>query len=231
MIYADVGNELKKLFFPPLWTARVPITTPIMLLDATKFKIKKWRDEEYLKTLERMVSETKPKTILEIGVRMGDGSEQMIRSAGGKGRYFGFDLFEEPYRPTFLDRTIQAIADRTHRSTHGIKETKPTTRGMIKKRLEKLGWEINLFEGDTKRTLPQNAPNFPPMDFIYIDGGHDYKTTKSDWVNVQGLVHQKTTVVFDDYHNILDVRRVVDEIKGNYSKEIVQGRFGMVRRR
>jgi len=231
MIYADVGNELKKLFFPPLWAARIPMTTPMMLLDSSSFKIKKWKDDEYLKALGKLVSGAKPKTILEIGVRMGDGSEQMIKSAGGKGRYFGFDLFEEPYRPTFLDKTIQAISDRMHKSSVGVKETKPTTRAMIKKKLEGLGWEINMFAGDTKRTLPENVPNFPPIDFIYIDGGHDYKTAKADWVNVQRLMHPKTTVAIDDYHNILDVRRVVDEIGGNYRKEIIEGRFGVVRRK
>lgn len=84
---------------------------------------------------------------------------------------------------------------------------------------------IHFYIGDTRKTLPLVVGELPLMDFIFIDGGHDYDVVKSDWGNVKRLVHLKTVVFFHDY-NLEGVKKVVDEIDGKFSVEIIKPRVG-----
>ena len=52
-------------------------------------------------------------------------------------------------------------------------------------------FNFTLHKGDTNKTVPALSPS---ADLIYIDGGHSYETTKSDWLNTSADV-----VVFDDF--------------------------------
>jgi predicted O-methyltransferase YrrM len=56
-----------------------------------------------------------------------------------------------------------------------------------------------LILGDSKKTVPEYAANSTnKFDFIFIDGGHDYLTAKSDVENCFKLAHENTIVVLDD---------------------------------
>ena len=71
----------------------------------------------------------------------------------------------------------------------------------IQAMLNKSGAKIALYAGDTTKTLPAIAPQFPVMDFILIDGGHSPATIASDWNSVAPLIGPSTVVLFDDYWN------------------------------
>jgi len=52
-----------------------------------------------------------------------------------------------------------------------------------------------LIIGDSKTTVPEYKGTF---DVIFIDGGHDYNTAKSDLENCFRLSHENTIVIIDD---------------------------------
>lgn len=56
----------------------------------------------------------------------------------------------------------------------------------------------HFFIGDSKETMPEVAPELPEMDLIFIDGGHDYETVRSDWNHMKGLMHGETVCFFHD---------------------------------
>lgn len=57
-----------------------------------------------------------------------------------------------------------------------------------------------LIVGDSKVTLPKYISENPDVkyDVIFIDGGHDYPTCKSDLHNCMKLAHKDTIVMVDD---------------------------------
>jgi len=57
-----------------------------------------------------------------------------------------------------------------------------------------------LIYGDSKQTLPKFAEENPDIyfDLVFIDGGHDYKTAKSDIINLRRLSTKDTIVIIDD---------------------------------
>lgn len=141
----------------------------------------------------KLVSEVRPRRIMEIGVAQGGGAERIIKAAKREPselEYFGFDLFYKCKANAFIC----------------------PTEAEIRRKLMRLGvGKIVLIAGDTLETLPREIPRLPKMDFIYIDGCHSYSWVKSDWENAKRLMHPKTVVVFDDYP-MAGVKRVVDKI-------------------
>jgi hypothetical protein len=101
----------------------------------------------------------------------------------------------------------------------------------IREKLERLGCKCYLYGGDSTRVLPKVLSHLPKMDFIHIDGGHDYETVKSDWIHASKLMAPHTVVVFDDYP-IEGVKRVVQEIrKGGGFKITISGGHAVVTRK
>ena len=144
----------------------------------------------YYRKLRSFIDQVKPRRIMEIGVGGGLGAKNMIARAKEKRKnveYYGFDSFER------------------------------TSEKEIRKALIKTGGKIHLFKGDSKKILPNWIRRLPKMDFVYIDGGHDYETVSPDWKNVQRLRHPRTIVVFDDF-NFEGVRSVVSNIKNHRVK-------------
>jgi predicted O-methyltransferase YrrM len=57
-----------------------------------------------------------------------------------------------------------------------------------------------LIIGDSKMSVPNFYKNYKDIkfDFIFIDGGHDYETAKSDLENCYHLAHKDTIIAIDD---------------------------------
>jgi len=163
--------------------------------------------------------EKAPTKLMEIGVEDGLGAEVMIKAAKKRTRkkieYYGFDLFGEIPKKTGMLEKIRLLCRGDNREE-------------IREKLERLGCKCYLYRGDSTRVLPRVLPNLPKMDFIHIDGGHDYETVKADWNNASRLMNPNTVVVFDDYP-LEGVKKVVREIKrsGRF-KVIVSGGHAVV---
>lgn len=136
------------------------------------------------KTIRRL----RPATIMEIGTWRGARAVQMIDEAqkfrpASEITYYGFDLFEE--------MTEAQLAKEVSK--------RPPTQTEVESRLLATGVASRLYKGDTTRVLPRVLAELPQMDFVFIDGGHSIETIRSDWENVEALMHERTVVIFDDY--------------------------------
>jgi len=138
--------------------------------------------------LFKTIRKNKPTHILEIGTWNGNNAVKMLQAAaksnpGATIHYYGFDLFQ--------DMTEDVYAAEISKRPPSLEE--------VKKILLKTGNEINLFKGDTNITLPEVLPTLPPVDFIFIDGGHSVSTITNDWNNISRYISNKSIVIFDDY--------------------------------
>ncbi|NEU10431.1 class I SAM-dependent methyltransferase [Flavihumibacter sp. R14] len=74
--------------------------------------------------------------------------------------------------------------------------------------------EINT-DSTHESTVLEVSAMFPEkdIDFLFIDGGHEYGTVKSDYENYSKLVRPGGMIVFHDVVGLEDVRRYWNEIK------------------
>lgn len=165
--------------------------------------IKRINKPRRYKNLNQAIDQLKPKNIMEIGVWNGNRSLQMITTAQKyhspeEINYYGFDLFE--------DLTLEKFKEEVSKM--------PLAKQEVENKLKVTKSKINLFQGDTLKTLPENISQLPKMDFVFLDGGHSLKTIANDWHYVQQLMHDQTVVIFDDYWNREDAgaKPIIDNI-------------------
>lgn len=116
--------------------------------------------------------------LMEIGVANGENAKNMVETAmknfpSEKIEYYGFDIFS-PSKKRRLDPKLNTVQEK----------------------LAKTGCHFLLFKGDSKETLPKEIENLSLMDLIFIDGGHDYSTVKSDWQHSKKLMGAHTATFF-----------------------------------
>ncbi|MBA7507589.1 hypothetical protein ES706_06309 [subsurface metagenome] len=157
------------------------------------------------KYLFEIIRKNKCRKIMEIGTWNGEHALQMIEEAKRnfppeEVQYYGFDLFE--------------LLDSETASKEFSKSKIPPALEIVKEKLEKTNAEIDLYQGDTRETLPRVVNELPKMDFVFIDGGHSIEAIQNDWTYTQKVMDEKTIVIFDDYWNRDDAgcKRVVEGI-------------------
>jgi len=96
---------------------------------------------------------------------------------------------------------------------------------MIESRAKWKNWfpvdiKFHDIKGDsTSHIIIKEVENILPnkdLDFLFIDGGHDYKTVKSDFENYSHFVRTGGMIVFHDCIGLEEVRQYWDEIKYNH---------------
>jgi len=144
------------------------------------------------KYLTEYVGKTNSKTIIEVGTWNGYHGSRMIQAAGDDRSvtYYGFDLFEDMDKDTFELEVSKW----------------PPPKSEVETLLSNTGANINLYQGNTRDTLPEFVKNNKDLkvDFIFMDGGHSFETIESDWNSLKELVSGTTTVLFDDYNKYTD---------------------------
>ena len=195
-----------------------------------KFK-KYWRktglNEEWGKTLLKIISEKRPKHFLEVGVFCGVTSRNVCELLNnihdGDFSYTGFDLFGEKINQEMNEVEPEYIKNQKfsnpfkHIYYNLLLKENLNSRESIKKFLKKFKKNINLVKGDTNKTLKHT--NLNKIDFAFIDGGHSYETTYNDLSILYSSMRNKSkTIICDDYADasyITQVKRAVD----NFVKE------------
>jgi hypothetical protein len=82
---------------------------------------------------------------------------------------------------------------------------------------------ISLICGNsTNKETVQKVNSLGPYDFIFIDGGHEYKTVKKDFLNYSKFLSKNGIIAFHDIKSYLFVPGVPvfwNELKKNYKKK------------
>jgi len=170
-----------------------------------------------LKFLENVVNFIEAKTIVEVGVQVGDMAVHLCRaSINNGGKYFGFDLW----------------------NTHGLKSQfkQQGSKESVSSKLEKNGLhQYTLIEMDTinnregfESKLDEICPN--GIDFAFIDADHSYLGISNDFFAVYPRLSPKGIIVFHDTARIDGCREFVFDLRTKYNDgtfDIMDFPFGM----
>ncbi|NIQ07806.1 MAG: class I SAM-dependent methyltransferase [Candidatus Korarchaeota archaeon] len=154
--------------------------------------------------LNQYIRHHKWRKLLEIGVHTGENAKNMVEAANenfpvDQIEYYGFDTFSGVLGRQKQDPNLQKV----------------------KRKLRETGCQFKLYKGDSKETLPTHLEELPTMDLIFIDGGHDYPTVRSDWDHARHLMGSHTATFF---HNAdwQGPRRVLENIsRQEYTVELL----------
>ncbi len=148
------------------------------------------RYETLCELLTASIKETGKADIVEVGTWNGSRAIQMAEAAFAAGvtqvSYVGFDTFEDGN-----DRTHEGHT-KPHASSWIVSNRLNNYSRMMSRK--GLTFSYTLLKGNTLETLPRAGEVVKAATFAYIDGGHSYETTKSDYLH---LAHVPF-VVFDD---------------------------------
>tara|TARA_B100000989_G_scaffold16992_1_gene11226 strand:+ start:1034 stop:1660 length:627 start_codon:yes stop_codon:yes gene_type:complete len=179
-----------------------------------------------------IVEEKNPKTFLEIGVFHGvtarNVCELMYKNHNKDFSYIGIDIFD-----TSDVYANEVVPTKTFRNPlknfyfKYIKRQNPYSLNAVKELLSKFKKNITLIKGDSNQIL-RNI-DIRNVDFIFIDGGHEYNTVKNDLEQSYKIISKNGTILCDDLNlsQALGVRRAIKEFsqEKNIKFEIVHERF------
>ena len=179
-----------------------------------------------------IVQKKNPKTFLEIGIFHGvtarNVCELMFKNHGDNFNYIGVDIFDNS---NTYDKEI--VPSKTFNNPFKtfyfryIKKQNPYSVIAVEDLLSKFKKNIKIIQGDTNKIL--HEINLKNIDFIFIDGGHDYKTVKNDLEQSFKMISKNGTILCDDWNlsQALGVREAIKDFskEKNIDFEIVHERF------
>ena len=185
------------------------------------------------------IRKKKPKTFLEVGVFHGvtarNVCELLYELHNNDFSYVGLDLFEKS------DENKNEIIPNTDFSNplkkiyfNYIKKIDPYSIDGVEDLLSKFKGNVQLIKGNSNKILKQM--DISKIDYIFLDGGHDYNTVKNDLDNCISIFNSNGTILCDDYDLSYapGVRSAIDEFvkKNNFSCEILcNGRFAKIEKK
>ena len=174
-----------------------------------------YQDETELAALVQHFKALSPRThVLEIGSLLGETLSFWMENMSPGGGVISIDLMVPPSDGRYEKQKLG------HELTWHL---------WAKRR----GLNFFCLDRDSKDQLCLDTVRFimPDIDFLFIDGGHDYDTCRSDWMTFGPLVRPGGMVAFHDLGKEWpDVRRVWQLARRDCrSEEIVQtpDRFGI----
>ena len=178
----------------------------------------------------------KPKCFLEVGVFHGvtarNVCELLYQIHGGEFRYIGLDLFEKN------SENKSEIIPNTNFSNpfkkiyfEYIKRQDPYSIEAVRDLLKKFNKNIDLITGNSNKILKKI--DMTKIDYVFLDGGHDYDTVKNDLNNCIEVVNKNGTILCDDYNLSYapGVKKAIDEFveNNNFKCEILHNsRFAKI---
>ena len=168
------------------------------------------------------IKKYKPKVFLEVGVFHGvtarNVCELLFNLHGNDFHYIGLDLFEKN------DENKSEIIPNTNFSNpfkqiyfKYIKRQNPYSIRAVEDLLKKFKDNVNLIKGNSNNLLKKI--NMTKIDYVFLDGGHDYKTVKNDLVCCKEVIDNEGTILCDDYNLSYapGVKKAIDEFVKNYN--------------
>ena len=174
------------------------------------------------------VKKKKPKIFLEVGVFHGvtarNVCELLAQIHNDDFKYIGLDLFEESdeYKSEIIPNTNFSNPFKQIYFKY-IKKQNPYSIEAVKDLLKKFENNIHLIKGNSNFVLKKIDMN--KVDYVFLDGGHDYKTVKNDLNCCSEVVNNNGTILCDDYNLSYapGVKKAIDEFVEvkNYKFEIL----------
>ena len=162
------------------------------------------------------VAEKKPKVFLEVGVFHGvtarNVCELLYKMHGQDFKYVGLDLFEET-----LENQNEVIPNNKFSNPiknlyfNYIKKQNPYSLEAVEDLLKKFKSNISLIKGNSNIILKKI--DMSKIDYVFLDGGHDYQTVKNDLNCCREVIVNGGTVLCDDYDLSYapGVKKAIDE--------------------
>ena len=185
------------------------------------------------------IEKKKPKTFLEIGVFHGvtarNVCELLNKIHNSNFKYIGLDLFEKS------EENKNEIIPNTNFSNplkniyfKYIKRLDPYTKEGVEDLLKKFQANIHLIKGNSNNILKQI--DMSKVDYVFLDGGHDYNTVMNDLNNCSGVLSSDGTILCDDYDLTYapGVKEAIDDFvkKKNLSCKILcNNRFAKIEKK
>ena len=182
------------------------------------------------------VMEKKPKTFLEVGVFHGvtarNVCDLLYKIHKDSFKYIGLDLFEKN------SNSISEIIPNTEFLNplktiyfRYIKKQNPYSVEAVKDLLKRYEKNISLIKGNSNQLLKKI--DMSKIDFVFLDGGHEYETVKNDLNNCIEVIKNEGTIICDDYDLSFapGVKKAIDEFikKNNFKCSIICGdRFAKI---
>tara|TARA_B100001121_G_scaffold237588_1_gene211235 strand:- start:289 stop:918 length:630 start_codon:yes stop_codon:yes gene_type:complete len=162
------------------------------------------------------ISFKKPKVFLEVGVFHGvtarNVCELLQKLHGDDFKYVGLDLFEEN------SENKDEVIPNTKFSNplkniyfNYVKRQNPYSLEAVEDLLKKYKNNISLIKGNSNHILKKI--NMSQINYVFLDGGHDYMTVKNDLNCCKEVVDNGGTVLCDDYDLSYapGVKKAIDE--------------------
>ena len=174
------------------------------------------------------IKRKKPKFFLEVGVFHGvtarNVCELLFEIHNHDFKYIGLDLFKKN------QENESEIIPNTNFSNQFkqiyfkyIKRQDPYTIEAVEDLLKKFKENIHLIKGNSNTVLKKI--DMSKIDYVFLDGGHDYETVKNDLNCCSEVVDNNGTILCDDYNLSYapGVKKAIDEFVEvkNYSFEIL----------
>ena len=201
-----------------------------------KTSLKQKGDGEYFLDL---IKEKKPKTFLEVGVFHGvtarNVCELLHEIHNGDFKYIGLDLFEKS------DENKSEIIPSINFSNplkkfyfKFIKRQNPYSIEAVEDLLQKFKNNVHLIRGNSNKVMKKIEMS--KIDYVFLDGGHDYETVKNDLNNCVEVLNHSGTILCDDYNLSYapGVKKAIDEFvkQNNFRCQILlNNRFAKIEKK
>ncbi len=184
------------------------------------------------------VRKEKPKIFLEIGVFHGVTArnicELLYRTHKNDFKYIGLDLFvenEENKNEVIPNNTFNNPLKKIYFKY--IKKQNPYSLEAVRDLLKKFEKNVHLIQGNSNKVL--NKMDMSKIDYVFLDGGHEYNTVKNDLDNCFEVIKKGGTVLCDDYNlgSAPGVKEAIDEFvnKNQLNVEILcENRFAKIQK-
>ena len=182
------------------------------------------------------IAKKKPKIFLEVGVFHGVTARnvcELLHNIHGKEfKYIGLDLFEESHenKDEIIPNTKFSNPLKTIFFKY-VKRQNPYSLEAVKDLLNKFKDNIHLIKGNSNKIL--NEIDMKKIDYVFLDGGHEYNTVKNDLECCKEVILGDGVVLCDDYDLSYapGVKKAIDEFIVNNSFKcsiISNGRFAKI---
>ena len=181
------------------------------------------------------IQKTNPKSFFEIGVFHGvtarNVCDLMYKNHKFDFKYIGIDLFDQNVRDDEIAPNFKFNNPLKTFYFKYIKRQNPYSALAVQDLLKKYRQNVEIVTGDTNEEL-KNL-NLKNIEYIFIDGGHDFETVKNDLYFCRKFLKNGGIILCDDYDltQAPGVKKAIDEFvtENNYNCTIVcNGRFAKI---